>query len=183
MKPWKTVSRKTILDHNKFLRVENHVVELPNGRSIPDWPWVATPDYINVLVETKNGRFPIFRQTKYAVDGLSLAPVGGYIEPNEDPLLAAQRELLEETGYVAPEWHHLGSFAVDGNRGAGIANLYLARGADYVTARDADDLEEQELLLLTRDEVETAVSQGEFKVVSWLTAILLGLRKLDALTR
>ncbi|MEM7112276.1 MAG: NUDIX hydrolase [Chloroflexota bacterium] len=159
------------------------MVELPNGRSIPDWPWVDTPDYINVLVETKNGRFPIFRQTKYAVDGLSLAPVGGYIEPNEDPLLAAQRELLEETGYVAPEWHHLGSFAVDGNRGAGIANLYLARGAEHVAERDADDLEEQELLLLTRDEVETAVSQGEFKVVSWLTVILLGLRKLDDLTR
>lgn len=178
MEAWKTRSRETILDHNKFLRVEQHVVELPNGRLIPDWPWLDTPDYVNVLAETTNGRFLIFRQTKYAVSGVTLAPVGGYLEPSEDPLLAAKRELLEETGYAAPEWHHLGSFAVDGNRGAGMANLYLARQAEQVAARDADDLEEQELLLLTRGELETAVSQGQFKVVSWLTVILLGLRHL-----
>lgn len=182
MKPWRTVSRRTILDHSKYLIVEEHTVELPDGRVISDWPWVITPDYINVLVVTEDGQFVCFRQTKYGVEGTSLAPVGGYLEPGEDPLVAAQRELLEETGYEAPEWIGLGHYGVDGNRGAGMAHFFLARGARRVAEPDADDLEEQELLLLDRAEVEAGIASGEFKSLPWVAAVavaLLYLRRED----
>ena len=119
MQPWKTLARETILNHSKYLTVENHVVELLDGRVIPNWPWIISPDYVNVVAETSGGEFLFFRQTKYAVEGTSLAPVGGYLEPSEEPLAAAQRELLEETGYAAFDWFGLGTFWVDGNRGAG----------------------------------------------------------------
>ncbi|HEX2906874.1 MAG TPA: NUDIX hydrolase [Phototrophicaceae bacterium] len=178
MQPWKTLSRRTILEHNKFLSIENHVIQLPDGREIPDWPWVVTPSYINVAAVTTDGRFLCFRQTKYAVSGTSLASVGGYIEPGEDPLAAAQRELLEETGYRADTWTSLGQYVVDGNRGAGVANLFLAQGAYPVAAADADDLEEQEPLLLTRAEVEAALAAGEFKVLGWATVMALALLRL-----
>ncbi len=178
MKSWKTLDRRTILNHNKFLRVENHVLQLPDGRVIDDWAWIITPDYINVLAETKDGRFLIFRQYKHGVDGTSLAPVGGYLEPGEEPLAAARRELLEETGYEADEWLNLGSYVVDGNRGAGTAHLFLARRARPIAAPDADDLEEQELLFLSRDELEAALANGAFKVLAWTTAVVLSLQKL-----
>ena len=64
-----------------------------------------------MVAVTVDGRWLCFRQTKYAVEGVSLAPVGGYLEPGEDPLLGAQRELFEETGYEAPDWLDLGQFA------------------------------------------------------------------------
>jgi len=60
-----------------------------------------------------------FRQTKYAVTGTTLAPVGGYLEPGENPLSAARRELLEETGHESDHWTTLGSYVVEGNRGCG----------------------------------------------------------------
>ena len=47
-----------------------------------------------------------------------------------------------------------------------------------VTAPDADDLEEQELLLLSRAEVEAALKAGEFKVMSWATAMALALLRI-----
>ncbi len=100
---WETLSRKIILDHNKFLTVENHTVKLPNGQIIPDWAWVIIPDAAIVLARTEDGRFLCFRQTKYAVEGTTLAPVGGMLEPNEVPLDGAKRELLEETGYESSE--------------------------------------------------------------------------------
>ena len=175
MLPWKTLSRRTILDHGKFLVVEDHTIELPDGRIIPDWPWIITPDYINVAAVTEDGRFLCFRQTKYAVDGLSLAPVGGYLEPGEDPLVGAQRELREETGYAATDWLDLGHYRVDGNRGAGMGYLFLARGAHRVGEIDADDLEEQALLLLSRSEVQAALAAGEFKVLAWTTVMALAL--------
>lgn len=176
MKPWKTLARKTILDCGMYLKVEMHTVALPDGRVIEDWPWVVTPDFVNVVTVTKTGHYLCFRQTKYSLDGVGLAPVGGYIDSGEAPLLAARRELLEETGYQAARWEHLGSFAIDGNRGAGIGHFFLALQAERVAERDADDLEEQELCLLTRDEVSTALDEGAFGILPWAAAMAMALR-------
>lgn len=179
MKAWKTLARRTVLKMGKFLTVEEHTVELPDGRVISDWPWVITPDFINVLPVTDDNHFFCFRQTKYAAQGVTLAPVGGYLEPGEQPLAAAQRELMEETGCVAREWIDLGPFAMDGNRGVATANLFLALGARRVAQPNADDLEEQELVLLTRAEIDAALANGEFKVLPWAANVALALRRLD----
>ena len=180
MQPWKTRSRRTILDYSKFLTVEEHSVELPDGTLIEDWPWLITPDFVNVLALTEDNTALCFRQVKYAIEGTSLAVVGGYIEPGEDPLDAVKRELLEETGYQAPTWTPLGRFAVDANRGAGTAYAFLAQGARPVAEIDADDLEEQELLHLTLGEVEQALLYGEFKIMPWAFNVALALLHLKS---
>lgn len=177
--PWTTLSRETLLNSPPFLRVERHRVALPDGRVIDDWQWIVTPDYINVVAVTEAGQFVLMRQTKYAVEGLSLAPVGGYLEPGEEPLAAAMRELREETGYESDSWEYLGRYAADGNRGAGNANLFLARNCRFVGQTGAsDDLEAQELLLLSRAEVEQALAAGEFKVLAWAANVALALLRL-----
>ncbi len=96
IEPWKTVDTSTILDRQPFLTVANHVVQLPNGRVIPDWTMVNTPDYVNVvcLTQTQPRKVVVFRQTKYAIglaypdDPSTLALVGGYVEQGEAPLYA-----------------------------------------------------------------------------------------------
>jgi ADP-ribose pyrophosphatase len=178
MKPWKTKTRHTILDQQPWLVVENHTVELPDGRLIPDWPWIITPDYVNVVAVTEDERFLCFRQVKYGVEGTTLGIVGGFVDNGEALLKAAQRELVEETGYESAEWTPLGSYRVDPNRGVAMGHLYLARQARYMTPRNADDLEEQELVLLTRWEIETALERGEFKVLAWAASLALALRQL-----
>ncbi len=176
MQQWKTISRKMILNHSKYLIVEDHSIELPNGRVLEHWSWLDMPDYIIVVTLTEQGDYLCFRQTKYAVEGTSLAPVGGYLEPGEEPLAAAQRELLEETGYESPEWISLGTFVSDGNHGAGKAHLFLARHAHKVTDPIADDLEEQQLLRLTKPQLDEALEGGEFKVLGWTAGVALALR-------
>lgn len=175
MRSWKTRARSIIFDHSKYLKIEQHTIELPDGRIIQDWPWIITPDYVNIAVLTTEGTFLCFRQTKYAVAETSLAPVGGYLEPGEDPLATAQRELQEETGYQAREWINLGSYAVDGNRGAGVAHLFLARDAHRVSDPHEADLEEQEMLLLQPEQVAQALAAGQFKVIAWATVMALAL--------
>ena len=175
LRPWETLNRRVLLDHSKFLKVEGHDVRLPNGEVIRDWPWVIIPDAAIVLAQDIGEKYLCFRQTKYAVDGISLAPVGGMVAPGEVPLSAAKRELLEETGYEAKEWIELGSYAVDPNRGGGIVNLFFARSAQQVAQPDSDDLEDQSLILLSRDELISSLMAGEFKVLSWAAGISMAL--------
>lgn len=180
MQEWQTQSTQNILDRGKFLQVEEHTIQLPDQTLIDDWPWVITPDYINVVLMTENGQFVCFRQTKYAC-GLTYAVVGGYIEPNEDPLAAAQREIFEETGYKAKSWHPLGKWSVDANRGCGTAYAFLATGAIQVAIPNADDLEDQEIIMLSRTELEESLLSNKFKVLPWSNVIALALLKLQRL--
>lgn len=177
--PWRTRQRRTVLDAGRFLRVELHEIELPDGRVIDDWPWIITADFVNVVAVTPDDRYICFRQNKYAIAGVSLAVVGGYLDPGEAPLAAAQRELREESGYVADEWTSLAAFPVDANRGAGNAHFFLARGARKVAEPIVDDLEDQELLLLTRAEVQAQLLGGEVKTLPWAAALALALLHSD----
>jgi len=179
MPPWKTLARKLLLDHSKFLKVEDHTVELPDGRVIENWSHVIMPDYACIVARDDDDRFLFFRQTKYVIEGETLAPAGGYLEPGEAPLAGAQRELLEETGCVAREWISLGAYSVDANRGCGTANFFLALGVQHVRDRHADDLEEQTVVWLARAELEDALSAGEFKELAWVAIVALALCRLD----
>lgn len=176
MQPWLTTDRQTVYRHGRYLSVERHTVQLPDGRIIDDWAWLTMPDFVIVIAQDENDGWLCFRQTKYAVEGVTLAPVGGYLEPDEEPLSAAQRELLEETGHQAAAWHALGVYAVDANRGAGRAHLFLATGARPVE-HDAtsDDLEEQTLVTLSRAQVQAALHAGEFKALAWTAGVALAL--------
>jgi len=169
------LSRKVLLDHSKFLKVESHKIQLSSGEIIDDWPWVIVPDAVIVLAKSINGKYLCFRQTKYAVEGTSLAPVGGMVDLDEEPLEAAKRELLEETGYQSNEWVELGTYAVEPNRGVGKVNLFFALNAEKVTLPESDDLEEQELLKMTREEIVSALNNGEFKVLHWTACISMAL--------
>jgi len=179
LRVWKTLSKRTVLSHNKFLTVESHTVKLPDGPIIPDWAWIIIPSAVIVLAVTAAHKFLCFRQTKYAVDGIALAPVGGMLEPDEMPLDAAKRELLEETGYEASEWVNLGSHILDPNRGIATMHLFLALNAKQITQPDSDDLEDQELLFLSQHEVEDALNAREFKILAWSAVVAMSLNYLN----
>ncbi len=181
LRVWETLSRTTILTHNKFLTVESHAVKLPDGHIIPDWAWIIIPSAVIVLAVTADQKFLCFRQTKYAVDGITLAPAGGMLEPDELPLDAARRELLEETGYEASEWVNLGSHILDPNRGIATMHLFLALQARQIAQPNSDDLEDQELLLLNRSDLETALKAGEFKILAWSAVVAMSLNYLNTL--
>lgn len=180
MQPWTTRSRRTLLDRSPWLSVESHEVELPDGRLIEDWPWVVMPDHASVVAVTLDGLFVVLRQTKYALPAATLATAGGGLAPGEEPLTAGQRELLEETGFEADAWTPLGRYVADGNRGCGVGYLFLATGARKVREPDADDLEEQEPLLLTRAQIEAALGAGEFEMLASVATVALALVALDA---
>ncbi len=179
MRKWKTIHRRRVVDFGRFLAVEAHRVELPDSRVVDDWPWIEAPDYAVVLASSAEGRFLVFRQTRYAIEGTTLALSGGYLQPDEDAETAIRRELHEEAGCKAGAWIPLGSYRVDSNRGAGRAHLFVALDVRPVAEPVSDDLEETELLWMDRRELEQALDRGDFKCLAWAALVGLGLRYLD----
>ena len=175
LKTWKTLSTRELLSLPQRLRVSVEKVQLPDDRIIEDYYQIELPEFIVIFAITYDGFVLIERHYKHGVKRVILALPAGYLEPDEKPLNAAKRELIEETGYEADDWHSLGSYIVNGNQGCGKAHLFLATGAYQTKAINSDDLEETEILLMSQEEVIQAVIKGDMVTLGHVTAIALAL--------
>lgn len=168
---WETLSRREVADGRPWVRLWAEDVQLPDGRVVEGFFTIEMPDYAVVIALTPDSRVVVERNYKHGPRRVCLNLPAGYVEQGEDPLAAARRELLEETGYVAEEWVSLGGFTDNGNRGCGTGHLFLARRAQRVAEPDAGDLEEMEIGLMGLDEVIEAMRRGDVAVLSVAAAI------------
>ena len=177
LRNWEVVASREVYAARPWMRVEQQTVRLPDGRLIRDYHRIEHPDCCVVLAQTPSEEIIVERQYKHGPGKVGLSLPEGAIDPGETPLRAAQRELLEETGYEASAGRSLGAFWMNGNYGSGCAHLLCARDARKVAAPASGDLEEMEILLLTRVELRTALLRGEVHLLS--TAALIALVGLD----
>lgn len=101
----KKIDGKVMYDGN-FITVCKDNVRLPDG-STSTREYITHPGAVAVLALLDNGKLVMERQFRYPLHREFIELPAGKIDANEDILLCAQRELLEETGYVAREWIHL----------------------------------------------------------------------------
>jgi ADP-ribose pyrophosphatase len=136
-------------------------VRLPDGRLIDNYYQFKMPDYVIVFAETSSGNVIVERQYKHGIGKVSLTLPAGTIEEGELPLAAAQRELMEETGYASKDWRALGSFVLHGNYGCGKAHIFVARDAYRVTEPNSGDLEEMEIILMSNADILESIHTGD----------------------
>ena len=113
---WKLLQTTQVFCAAPWLTVRCDTAELPGGRIVDDFYRVVLPDFAVVVPLTDANEMVMVRGYKHGLGRVSLSAPAGYVDPGESPLEATKRELLEETGYAASEWHELGRFIVDGNR-------------------------------------------------------------------
>jgi ADP-ribose pyrophosphatase len=89
----------------KLLDVRTDVVRLPDGAQATR-EYVVHPGAVMIIPVFENGDVLIERQFRYPMGKVMIEFPAGKIDPGEDPLIAAQRELQEETGYSATQWQH-----------------------------------------------------------------------------
>jgi ADP-ribose pyrophosphatase len=129
------------LHEGKFLTLKRDTVELPDGKHATR-EFVVHPGAVMILPVFDDGRVLLERQFRYPVGRVLQEFPAGKLDPNEDELTCAKRELLEETGYTAREWTHLTRIHPVISYSTEFIDLYLARG---LTAGDAK-LDEGEFL-------------------------------------
>ncbi|MEQ1557295.1 MAG: NUDIX hydrolase [Gallionella sp.] len=89
-----------------FIQVHKDTVRLPDG-AVATREYIKHPGAVAILALLDNGKLVMERQYRYPPQREFIELPAGKIDDGEDILTTAQRELLEETGYVANEWTHL----------------------------------------------------------------------------
>jgi ADP-ribose pyrophosphatase len=90
-----------------FLHAMRDTVRLPDGKEATR-EYVIHPGAVMVVAELPDGRLVLERQFRYPVQAVMVEFPAGKLDPGEDSLACAQRELLEETGYTARQWARAG---------------------------------------------------------------------------
>lgn len=96
----------TLMYDGDFIRVSKDRVSLPDG-AVTSREYIKHPGAVAMLALLDNGNLVMERQYRYPPRREFIELPAGKIDHGEDILVTAQRELLEETGYVAKEWIHL----------------------------------------------------------------------------
>jgi ADP-ribose pyrophosphatase len=175
LEPWKTLSTKIIFEALPWLTLSVEEVQLPDGRVVSDYYHIQLQDYVIIVAQVPAGEVILLRQYKHGAGRVSLTLPGGGLAAGETPLAAAQRELLEETGYEAEDWQLLNPFVTSANYRCSQGYIFVAKNAYPVAEPNSGDLEEMELVLLPPIQVIEAVQQGEVIVLGALAAIALAL--------
>jgi len=100
------VSSDTLADGNMLI-AKRDIVRLPDG-SEGYREYVLHPGAVVIVPLLPNGCLVLERQFRYPLHQTFIELPAGKIDPNEDVLITGQRELLEETGYIASDWVKLG---------------------------------------------------------------------------
>lgn len=115
------------------------LVQLPDGREAAR-EYIRHPGAAVIAALFDDGTILLERQFRWPHQRVMVELPAGKLDPGEPPLATAQRELLEETGYVARDWRRLGVMHPSVAYTDEAIELFLARGLAKQERRlDADE--------------------------------------------
>ena len=166
----KQIEREEIFN-GEVLHLVRDKILLPNGKTSTREMCLHI-GAVAVIPMLEDGKVVMERQYRYAQGREYLEiPAGKLNTADEDPLLAAKRELSEETGAIAREWIYLGQIDTTPALMNEKIHLYLARDISF-SERHLDDDEFLSVELIPLDELVSMVKSGSIKDAKTQIAIL-----------
>ena len=159
---WRTLS-STYLFQRPWLTVRCQRMLLPTGREHPEYYILEYPTWVNIIALTPDDRMLLVRQYRPALDITRYELCAGVMDPSDaSPLEAAQRELLEETGFGGGEWTKLMVVGPNPSAMNNVSISFLAHGVTKLCEPRLEETEDISVHLFSRDEVYNMLKVGQF---------------------
>ena len=177
-----TVSSEELL-RGSFLHAKRDIVRLPDG-SQASREYVCHPGAVVVVAELPDGRYVLERQWRYPLERAFTEFPAGKLNPGEDPLLCAQRELREETGYQASHWAYAGPVHLAIAYSTEVIHLFFARGLS-AGERQLDEGEFLDVFAVSLEQLQAWARAGQLTdaktqfCLLWAQNLRSGLWSLD----
>ena len=162
MEKWETLASE-YLCRRPWMTVRKDKVKLPTGVVNDEYYILEYPTWVNVIAITKDGKFVMVEQYRHGLQDIFTELVAGVAETGEDPLTAAKRELMEETGYGKGKWRL--NMVVSANPGSqnNLSYSFIAEDVEPVGEQHLDATEDVNVKLLTEKEVYDMLAEDNMK--------------------
>lgn len=180
MKYWKTISSEYLVKA-PWAVLRKDICEMPNGHIVPEYYVLEYPNWVNMVAVTENGEFILVRQYRHGIGDFVLEIPGGVIDPGEEAVEAARREMLEETGYAFDSVQQLVNLYPNPATSNNITTTFLMTGGRKVQEQALDEQEEIDVILVSPKDVRELVLGNKIGQALHTSALFYGLCQLGYL--
>lgn len=177
LRRWQRLSSRDVV-RDRWVRLRADRCEIAPGKILDPFYVLEEPDWVHAFALNRAGEVLLVRQYRYPGDVFTWELPGGVVDPGEDPLAAAQRELLEETGATATGWRHVASARPNPARMTNRIHLYLAEEAALTQPARLDASEAIDNAFFPLATVRDLIRQGTFAQSSHIGLFYLALEHL-----
>lgn len=165
LKNWK-VERSDYIVKTPWLTVRQDAVRLPDGGFMPDYYVFEYPNWVNMVAVTTDGQLILVRQYRHGIAGIHYELCAGTVDPDDGLseaglLLAAQRELLEETGYGGGQWQLFMTLSANTGTHTNLNYTFLATGVVWQQPQQLDETEAITVHLVSPEQALAIVDSGQ----------------------
>ena len=173
---WRILDSQTVVK-DRWIELRADRCLTPAGIEVAPYYVLGYPDWVHVVALTDEKQMVLVRQYRHAIGKFVLEIPGGVIEAADgDPRLAAQRELVEETGYTARDWKMIGSFYPNPATHTNQVHVVLALHARQTGDPSLDAGEEGlETVIMPIEEVLDGLASGLLGQSMHVAAVYLAL--------
>lgn len=177
-----TLLRKEKRYSGKIIDLRIDSIQYPSGtetiREVVEHPGGAV-----ILCLFQNNDILLVKQYRHPFECDVIELPAGKLEPGEDPVLCAERELREETGYAARRWEKLTSMYATPGFCNEVLHIFLARDLYLLESGPAREEGESTMTLMRVSMADTLgmIDRGEIVDGKTIAGILLGIRKKEGL--
>ncbi len=171
------LDRKTVFESD-YLRLHLDRVRQPNGAIIECFHYVEYPrPAVGIVVENEHGQVVLCRVPRYATNTCNWSVPAGGVDPEEDPLACAHREVREETGYESTDHRLVYSYYPQQGSSNKQFQIVFCKAGEKIGQPDPDEISDTRWF--TRQEIEGLIERQELNDGLGLTALLLWLRQVS----
>lgn len=156
---WKVKKSEQINSYRIFSTRKDTSESQVNGDQ-HDFYVIQSPDWINVIPVTADNDIVLIKQFRHGTQSVTIEIPGGMVDRGEEPLEAARRELLEETGFTSGNWEKLGVVHPNPAIMDNSCHIYLARDAEKTREPRFDGTEDIETILYPAGKVREMITDG-----------------------